>query len=352
MKRALSLLLAVIIMGFLFSGCGKIPRDTLYTLRVPEDRTGERQWMVQFGESGVVSYTVREAENGAADVVFTGVRKGSVQATVYLARAGEAADKAVDTYVLTLCVDARKNVTQSSPPYGAYAVRLPGDVAGAEWYVECSDEQIVRWTEDREYPKKSAVTDGMQDFTQIYTFTGRHPGAAYVRICTHLPWAPDADNVNEEFWVFVDGQYRVSPLAPTDFVSFRVCEQGTQAMQDVYEAEKTENGVRLTHYSATSRWSDETNDYVETRTGETAVDGGEALYMYLAGLLHACGVSEWDGFRGSDPRVMDGTSFSFEAKLADGSAVHASGSNAFPQHYREFWRSLCDAAAAPDESEE
>ncbi len=347
-KRLTSLMMAVMMMGSLFSACSKIPRDTPYTFRVESDATGARQWAVMLSGSGGVSYSVQPAENGKTDVVFTGYKKGNVDATVYLVRPGERLQEADNAYVLTLRVDARKNVTQPQPYYGAYTVRLNGDVTGAEWHIEFSDERIVHCAKDREYPKKSAEEDGMQDFTQLYTFTGRRPGATHVRIYTSYPWAEGAVSTREDFWLLVDESFRVSELTPTDFVSFRVSEQGMRAQENVYEAARTADGVRLSHYYAASTWSDEANDYVEERMDETVIDGGESLYMYLAGLVHACGVSKWDGFNGSDPRVLDGTMFSFEAELSDGSKVRASGSNAFPKYYKTFWRSLSYAVTELD----
>lgn len=339
MKRTVSFLLAVTMMGFLLFGCGRAPHDTPYTYRVPADAADDRQWTVNVDDDSVVSYAVQDAQDGGTDVVFTGIKKGSTNATVYLARAGASVQDADDVYVLTLRVDGHRNVTEPEP-YGAYVVRLNGDVAGSEWSVDCSDERIVRWKEDRDYPKKSSEEDGMQDFTQIYTFTGRRPGAAHVRICVSYPWAEGAENVREDFWLLVDSEYRVSLLETTDFESFVISEQGTSAIHDVFEAERTADGVRLSHFDATYSWSYETDDYEETRENETVLEGGEALYKYLAGVVHKCGIPDWDGFHGTNSHVLDGKMFSFKAKLSDGTSVSASGSNAFPEHYRDFCSDL------------
>ena len=340
MKRIISFVLAVMTVGFLFSACGKNPQGTPYTFRVAQDAAGEKQWTVKLGDRDIVSYAMQPADDGRTDVVFTGLRKGSVQATLYLAQKDGNVLTADNVYVLTLRVDARKNVTQSEPPYGAYAVSLSGDVSGSEWRVEC-DERIVHWKADREYPKKPSDEDGMQDFTQIYTFTGRRPGATRVRVLVDYPWSEGAQSTREDCWLLVDDEYRVSRLEPTDFVSFRIFKQGSSAVRDVYEAVRTDDGVRLSHYDGLSNWSDETNDYVPQRQNETVIDGGEALYLYLAGLLHACGVPGWDGFSGGNPPgVLDGTMFELEAELADGSTVHASGSNNYPDHFRDFWGCL------------
>ena len=61
-KRTISYLLAVMIMGSLFSACGKMPHDTPYTFRVANDPTGERQWTVRSNNvRGILTYEVRQA---------------------------------------------------------------------------------------------------------------------------------------------------------------------------------------------------------------------------------------------------------------------------------------------------
>ncbi len=52
------------------------------------------------------------------------------------------------------------------------------------------------------------------------------------------------------------------------------------------------------------------------------------------------GLLGWNGFHGSDPRVLDGESFSLEAVWADGDAASASGTNAFPKGYHAAMNSL------------
>ncbi|MCR4577504.1 MAG: hypothetical protein K5784_06320 [Clostridiales bacterium] len=44
-------------------------------------------------------------------------------------------------------------------------------------------------------------------------------------------------------------------------------------------------------------------------------------------------LEDWNGFRGSDPRVLDGEHFTLELSFADGDMVRASGENEFPEGY-------------------
>ena len=46
-------------------------------------------------------------------------------------------------------------------------------------------------------------------------------------------------------------------------------------------------------------------------------------------------LSEWDGFDGEIPDVLDGEIFSLDIELTDAGPVHARGSNVFPENYNE-----------------
>ena len=53
----------------------------------------------------------------------------------------------------------------------------------------------------------------------------------------------------------------------------------------------------------------------------------------LNGIIRQYRMMSWDGFRGSDSMLLDGTHFSIDFSFADGTAVHASGYGSFPANY-------------------
>ncbi len=53
----------------------------------------------------------------------------------------------------------------------------------------------------------------------------------------------------------------------------------------------------------------------------------------VAGKYH---VDRWNGFHETDPLVQDGSGFSLEITLADGSTISARGNNSFPKHYSKI----------------
>ena len=66
-------------------------------------------------------------------------------------------------------------------------------------------------------------------------------------------------------------------------------------------------------------------------------------------LLHELKLTEWNGFRKSDPDVLDGEDFSLSVVFTDDDVVEASGSNSFPSGYsdkmsrvEEFFRALME----------
>ncbi|MCR5485844.1 MAG: hypothetical protein K6F09_09650 [Clostridiales bacterium] len=335
MKKIISIILSAVIVMGLFSACGKNKpvQDASYTFTVPTDPTGSRSWTVSYDKSGVVSHKITMRDDGEnTDVVFSGEKHGTARATVYRTIPGSTISEADDVYVIELDVDRKGAVSLSSPQYGEYEMNCGNAISGAKWNIEYDEEKLHCSSRNKMFESEG---DGMQSYDTVYTFTGRHTGAAHVHVTTYLSWCDITNEIRDE-WLYVDGEYRVTTLRMTEFESFRLEEQGTMAVKNVYEAVSTDDGVRLSRFDTyISGDSDE-----EERINETVTDGDETVYRTLAGLLNECDTESWDGFSGSDPRVLDGSSFTFEAKLKDGKRIYASGSNAFPDGYRTFENGL------------
>ena len=60
-----------------------------------------------------------------------------------------------------------------------------------------------------------------------------------------------------------------------------------------------------------------------------------SLAAEMIRVVEECGMKRWDGFRGSNPYVLDGESFSLTMEFSDGTTVYASGENSFPDGYGE-----------------
>lgn len=128
---------------------------------------------------------------------------------------------------------------------------------------------------------------------------------------------------------------------PMEFESFSLSESGTTAETHVYEGYKTADGVHLEYYISQSIWDNSISGYTETRITVRSVDGNEALYQTLCTLFGDCKIDKWANFKGSNPpNVLDGSSMSFQAVLADGTKITADGTNNFPKNFRAFSNEL------------
>ena len=71
--------------------------------------------------------------------------------------------------------------------------------------------------------------------------------------------------------------------------------------------------------------------FLNGRVADTTVD--ENLLEQLGKLAGELGVAAWDGFDKSSKRGSDGSTFTLNITLADGSTISAHGSNRFPDNY-------------------
>lgn len=234
---------------------------------------------------------------------------------------------AMIAFSLISCVSSGEDeASQATVEGGSYTVECSRLVAGAERNVELSDETVVSWTRDiRDDPLDG---DGMADGLESYTFTALSPGTAYVAILNVLPWA-DQEGVEDLFRLVVDGNLNITREEVPLVERFELREQGDAAAYQVLAAEPGDAGfLRVMSY-----WEDFDGRQHEKRLLNV-------LPIDVTRVFLASCVADWDGFRGSDPNVLDGTTFSFEATFADGSTVSASGTNSFPDGYGEFKQSI------------
>lgn len=111
------------------------------------------------------------------------------------------------------------------------------------------------------------------------------------------------------------------PDAPLVYLSFSESGSYFKRVQG-YEFRAQEDGSKAFFWMAN-----------EEEPYPVAVD--EAWVATLNDFIVQYDMMNWDGFSGSAPGLLDGTSFGFELTLADGTAVHAGGYGDFPDGYRE-----------------
>lgn len=100
--------------------------------------------------------------------------------------------------------------------------------------------------------------------------------------------------------------------------------RGTQ----VYEALMKSGKAEVTLYEMRYNSGRETKEKLQQGTAQ------EEAFVKL---LNDCGILSWDGFDGPHPKgVLDGRMFVFDAVVNDSQKIHATGSENFPKHFREF----------------
>ena len=121
----------------------------------------------------------------------------------------------------------------------------------------------------------------------------------------------------------------VEPLPPLEIKQFSFTHTASY-MEDCFRLELTreEDG---THLYAEELFSG--GRIADEKIGHDELD----LICELAGEYR---VDLWDGFDENAKNVQDGSNFSLEITLADGSTISARGSNRFPAYYSEVSSSI------------
>jgi len=192
---------------------------------------------------------------------------------------------------------------------------------GYEYTVEVDDPSIVRVETRYEYEEHAEEIDGAS-FDYIVSFTGLKPGGTTATI---YGTSPIAENENSVYTVSVDEELNVT-LAPVRALSYFCIYRNGEINYDSYQITMDEDGY---HVSIN-----------EEEAQPISADAANALVK----VIDTYDMASWDGFSESQSFVLDGEGFWLDFSLTDGTRVHASGDNAFPEHYfdaiGEMWNIL------------
>lgn len=123
------------------------------------------------------------------------------------------------------------------------------------------------------------------------------------------------------------------PLPQFAFQRITLSETGMMASTREYEVIRTDHGARVSLYDGPWNYHEGTK---REACLQARKEGDASFYGKLAGKFGELDLASWDGFSKSASGVLDGTMFSFEAEMRDGTRISARGSNAFPQNYGAF----------------
>ena len=192
---------------------------------------------------------------------------------------------------------------------------------GYEYSAAADDPSVVRCETRYEYEPHAEEIDGAA-FDFFVTLTGLKAGSTVVRVYGR---SPIQENETSVYTVTVDENLRVS-LTPVRAISFFYVYRSGEIHYDSYQITLDAEGYRLS-----------VSEGPERPIGADRVSA-------LMKVIDDCDLASWDGFSGSQPFVLDGESFWLDFTLTDGTRVHASGDNVFPEHYfeamGEIWKIL------------
>ena len=196
---------------------------------------------------------------------------------------------------------------------------------GYEYTVKIDDPSVAGWDARYEYEEHAEEIDGAS-FDFIVSFTGLKPGSTVVTVYGRSPILENEDSM---YTLSVDEALRIT-LTPVRAISCFFVYRNGEINYDSYEITMEEDGYRL------------------SVNGEPAQPVGTDAVNALMNVIDTYEMISWDGFSKSRSFVLDGEGFRLDFTLTDGTGVHATGDNAFPDHYfdaiGEIWDILTDMA--------
>ena len=112
-----------------------------------------------------------------------------------------------------------------------------------------------------------------------------------------------------------------SESEPLPFVHMEFCSAGMTVGETVIEVTKTQKGAALSKYTRWTYWDSDKQEEIEEKQIIREMEAGQDMYDQIAAEAGKYGAASWDGFSESDPNVLDGETFRFEAELEDGTML-------------------------------
>ena len=200
---------------------------------------------------------------------------------------------------------------------------------GYDYSVEVDDPSIVRCEARYEFEAHAEEIDGAS-YDYIVTFTGLKPGATTAIVYGR---SPIMDNENSIYTVSVDEVLRIT-LTPVRAISTFFVYRNGEINYDSYKITFGAEGYRVS--------------VNEEPDQPISADVANALMA----IIDRYDVASWDGFSESRSFVLDGEGFWLDFTLTDGTRIHASGDNAFPEHYFEAMGDMWDILERITEKED
>lgn len=195
------------------------------------------------------------------------------------------------------------------------------DGGGPQYEVSGFDESIVSLGVARKYNKEDHEMMAGSAYNVIMTFTGQKPGNTTAHISC---FSPIADNWERDYDITVDRNLNVTVKERPYVVKLRMTRGGFRIFS-VYEVRF--DGLDYTLHK-------------ESAFGDAYQNLKPDVNQKVMEIISKYDVFSWDGFDKDNRWVLDGEDFIFNLALSDGTEVYATGSNKFPENYREVFSEL------------
>ena len=195
------------------------------------------------------------------------------------------------------------------------------DGGGPQYEVSGFDESIVSLGVARKYSNEDHDMMAGSGYNVIMTFTGQKPGNTTAHISC---FSPIADNWERDYDITVDRDLNVTVKERPYVTKLRMTRGGFRIFS-VYEV-----GFDGQDYTL----------HIENGFGDDYQTLKPDVNQKIMEIISKYDVFSWDGFDKDNRWVLDGEDFTFKLVLSDGTDVYATGSNKFPNNYRDVFSEL------------
>ena len=192
-------------------------------------------------------------------------------------------------------------------------------------------------------PEVSAAEDEEPDISDLESAIGDIESVVDLDMVNQISQEKHTGDVPIGMKELIPGEVSEEAADKTERIPVEITTEAPVAITDIQEISFQESGsmIPLVSYTTMTRENEGTRVQLELQYQyeyEKMMDA--SLMDQVQKILETYDVGKWNGFRGNDSMVLDGSSFSFHVKFTDGTSISASGNNAFPKNQRKVFSEL------------